>query len=140
MTPVLPSSALTEHNFIKKKEYLTCQCFKLADGSNTTKANASLIPHIVGCALISLSYPEFRSKRNCFQTLPSKKCKTSGVGLLNKVTVNGWDIRLGHPFGMSGARITNHLVHQFKEDGGASTITIQKVLKIQQLQAYTYLF
>ena len=69
-----------------------------------------------------------------------RQCKTSGVGLLNKVTVNGWDIRLGHPFGMSGARITNHLVHQFKEDGGASTIAIQKVLKIQPLQAYTYLF
>ena len=58
-----------------------------------------------------------------------RQCKTSGVGLLNKVTVNGWDIRLGYPFGMSGARITNHLVHQFKEDGGASTIAIQKVLK-----------
>ena len=59
---------------------------------------------------------------------------------LNKVNVNGGAIGLGHPFGMSGARITNHLVHQLKEGeigiaslcnggGGASTIAIQKVLK-----------
>ena len=57
---------------------------------------------------------------------------------LNKVNVNGGAIGLGHPFGMSGARITNHLVHQLKEGeigiaslcnggGGASTIAIQKV-------------
>ena len=57
---------------------------------------------------------------------------------LNKVNVNGGAIGMGHPFGMSGARITNHLVHQLKEGeigiaslcnggGGASTIAIQRV-------------
>ena len=57
---------------------------------------------------------------------------------LDKVNINGGAIGLGHPFGMSGARITNHLVHQLKEGeigiaslcnggGGASTIAIQKV-------------
>ena len=57
---------------------------------------------------------------------------------LDKVNVNGGAISMGHPFGMSGARITNTLVHQMKEGqigvpslcnggGGASTIAIQKL-------------
>ena len=57
---------------------------------------------------------------------------------LDKVNVNGGAIGIGHPFGMSGARITNHLVHSLKEGqigiaslcnggGGASTIAIQKL-------------
>ena len=57
---------------------------------------------------------------------------------MDKVNVNGGAIGLGHPFGMSGARITNHLVHQLKEGqigiaslcnggGGASSIAIQKL-------------
>ena len=57
---------------------------------------------------------------------------------LDKVNIHGGAIGIGHPFGMSGARITNHLVHQLKEGeigiaslcnggGGASTIAIQKV-------------
>ena len=55
-----------------------------------------------------------------------------------QVNINGGAIGLGHPFGMSGARITNHLVHTLKEGeigiaslcnggGGASTIAIQKL-------------
>ena len=57
---------------------------------------------------------------------------------LDKVNVNGGAIGLGHPFGMSGARITNHLVHQLEPGqigiaslcnggGGASSIAIQKL-------------
>jgi acetyl-CoA C-acetyltransferase len=55
-----------------------------------------------------------------------------------KVNVHGGGICIGHPFGMSGARITNHLVHSLKPGqlgvaslcnggGGASTILIQKL-------------
>ncbi len=57
---------------------------------------------------------------------------------LDKVNVNGGAIGVGHPFGMSGARITNHLVHTLKEGeigiaslcnggGGASTIAIERL-------------
>ena len=57
---------------------------------------------------------------------------------LNKVNMNGGAIGLGHPFGMSGARITNHLVNHLKEGeigvaslcnggGGASTIAVQRL-------------
>lgn len=57
---------------------------------------------------------------------------------LDNVNKNGGAIGLGHPFGMSGARLVNHLVHQLQEGqigiaslcnggGGASTIAVQKV-------------
>jgi len=57
---------------------------------------------------------------------------------LDKVNINGGAIGIGHPFGMSGVRITNHLVHTLKQGeigiaslcnggGGASTIAIQKL-------------
>ena len=35
-----------------------------------------------------------------------------------KVNVNGGAIALGHPIGMSGARITLHLAHELKRRGG----------------------
>jgi acetyl-CoA C-acetyltransferase len=36
----------------------------------------------------------------------------------NKVNVNGGAIALGHPVGMSGARIVLHLAHELKRRGG----------------------
>lgn len=57
---------------------------------------------------------------------------------IDKVNVHGGAITIGHPFGMSGARISNHLVHALRPGqlgvaslcnggGGASTILIQKM-------------
>uniref|UniRef100_A0A8D3DAY3 acetyl-CoA C-acetyltransferase n=1 Tax=Scophthalmus maximus TaxID=52904 RepID=A0A8D3DAY3_SCOMX len=55
-----------------------------------------------------------------------------------KVNVNGGAVSLGHPIGMSGARIVGHMVHNLKSGqyglagicnggGGASSIVIQKL-------------
>jgi len=55
-----------------------------------------------------------------------------------KVNVHGGAVSLGHPIGMSGCRIVNHLVHALKPGeygvagicnggGGASVIVIQKL-------------
>ncbi|KAK0053527.1 acetyl-CoA acetyltransferase mitochondrial [Biomphalaria pfeifferi] len=57
---------------------------------------------------------------------------------INKVNVHGGAVSIGHPIGMSGARITGHLVHTLKQGqfgcasicnggGGASAILIQKL-------------
>ncbi|XP_059153908.1 acetyl-CoA acetyltransferase, mitochondrial-like [Physella acuta] len=57
---------------------------------------------------------------------------------INKVNVHGGAVSIGHPIGMSGARITGHLVHNLKAGefgvasicnggGGASAILIQKL-------------
>lgn len=54
------------------------------------------------------------------------------------VNVHGGAVSLGHPIGMSGARITGHLVHNLKSGekglagicnggGGASAIIIEKL-------------
>lgn len=56
----------------------------------------------------------------------------------NKVNINGGAVSLGHPIGMSGARIVNHMVSRLKPGqyglasicnggGGASAILIQKM-------------
>jgi acetyl-CoA C-acetyltransferase len=56
----------------------------------------------------------------------------------NRVNVNGGAVSLGHPIGMSGARITGHLVHNLEPGqkglagicnggGGASAIVIEKL-------------
>uniref|UniRef100_A0A8C8HAU7 acetyl-CoA C-acetyltransferase n=1 Tax=Oncorhynchus tshawytscha TaxID=74940 RepID=A0A8C8HAU7_ONCTS len=56
----------------------------------------------------------------------------------SKVNVNGGAVSLGHPIGMSGARIVGHMVHALKSGqyglagicnggGGASSIIIQKL-------------
>lgn len=55
-----------------------------------------------------------------------------------KVNINGGAVSLGHPIGMSGARIVVHMVHALKSGeyglasicnggGGASAILIQKL-------------
>lgn len=56
----------------------------------------------------------------------------------NKLNVHGGAVSLGHPIGMSGARIVTHLVHTLKPGekgvaaicnggGGASSILIEKL-------------
>lgn len=56
----------------------------------------------------------------------------------SKVNINGGAVSLGHPIGMSGARITGHMVHNLKPGqkgvaaicnggGGASAIMIEKL-------------
>ncbi|CAG0924276.1 unnamed protein product [Notodromas monacha] len=56
----------------------------------------------------------------------------------SKVNIHGGAVSLGHPIGMSGARIVTHLVHTLKAGqkgvasicnggGGASSILIEKL-------------
>lgn len=56
----------------------------------------------------------------------------------SKVNVHGGAVALGHPVGMSGARLATHLVHQLKAGqkgmasicnggGGASAILLEKL-------------
>jgi len=64
-------------------------------------------------------------------------CRLIDIDIEN-VNVHGGAISVGHPFGMSGARITNHLVHTLKPGeygvatlcnggGGAGSILLQKL-------------
>lgn len=57
---------------------------------------------------------------------------------MSKVNINGGAVSIGHPIGMSGARITGHMVHNLKPGqkglagicnggGGASAILIERL-------------
>lgn len=72
-----------------------------------------------------------------FSVVPLSNIQMMGLDP-DKVNINGGAVSLGHPIGMSGARITNHLALQLKPGqmgiasicnggGGASAILIQKL-------------
>ncbi|CAD5215949.1 unnamed protein product [Bursaphelenchus xylophilus] len=72
-----------------------------------------------------------------FSVVALATIKTLGLDI-NKVNVHGGAVALGHPIGMSGARILTHLVHNLKTGqfgaaaicnggGGASGMIIQKL-------------
>ena len=72
-----------------------------------------------------------------FSVVPLVNIKILGLDPA-KVNMNGGAVSLGHPIGMSGARIVNHLVHNLKSGefgiasicnggGGASAILIQRI-------------
>jgi len=57
---------------------------------------------------------------------------------IQDINVHGGAISVGHPFGMSGARITNHLIHSLKTGeygvaslcnggGGAGSVLVQRL-------------
>lgn len=64
---------------------------------------------------------------------------TKELGLdVNKVNIHGGAVSIGHPIGMSGARITTHLIHSLKSGekgvagicnggGGAAALVIEKL-------------
>jgi acetyl-CoA C-acetyltransferase len=54
-----------------------------------------------------------------FAAVGIQSMKDLGVGP-DKVNVNGGGIALGHPIGMSGARILLHLAHELKRRGGGT--------------------
>lgn len=72
-----------------------------------------------------------------FSVVPLVNIKLLGLDPA-KVNMNGGAVSLGHPIGMSGARIVNHLAHNLKSGefgiasicnggGGASAILIQRI-------------
>ena len=63
--------------------------------------------------------PTWTSSRSTRRSPPSAIVSTRKLGIdEDKVNVNGGAIALGHPIGMSGARITLHLALELKRRGG----------------------
>ena len=72
-----------------------------------------------------------------FAVVVIANCKKLGIPM-DKVNIHGGAISIGHPFGMSGARITNHLVLSLQPGqfgvatlcnggGGAGSILVQRL-------------
>ncbi|MEV1009994.1 acetyl-CoA C-acetyltransferase [Streptomyces sp. NPDC049881] len=56
-----------------------------------------------------------------FAAVAVQSMRDLGVGL-EKVNVNGGAIALGHPIGMSGARLALHLAHELRRRGGGTGV------------------
>ncbi|KAB2345986.1 acetyl-CoA C-acetyltransferase [Actinomadura rudentiformis] len=78
---------------------------------------SNAIKHALGKAGLSVADLDLIEINEAFASVGLQSMKDLGVGP-DKVNVNGGAIALGHPVGMSGARIVLHLAYELKRRGG----------------------
>jgi len=100
-------------------------------------APAFAIPKMLERAGIKAEDVAMWEVNEAFSVVVLANAKILGIGL-ERVNVHGGAVSIGHPIGMSGARITGHMVHALKKGeigvggicnggGGASSIIIEKL-------------
>lgn len=100
-------------------------------------APAYAVPKVLAQAGISKDDIDMWEINEAFSNVVIANVKELGLDM-NKVNIHGGAVSIGHPIGMSGARITGHLVHNLAPGkfgmaaicnggGGASAILIQKL-------------
>ncbi|GLZ13144.1 acetyl-CoA acetyltransferase [Actinomadura sp. NBRC 104425] len=78
---------------------------------------ANAIKHALGKEGLDVADLDLIEINEAFAAVAVQSMRDLGVGP-EKVNVNGGAIALGHPVGMSGARIVLHLAHELKRRGG----------------------
>ncbi|GAA4131766.1 acetyl-CoA C-acetyltransferase [Actinomadura keratinilytica] len=78
---------------------------------------ANAIKHALGREGLDVADLDLIEINEAFAAVAVQSMRDLGVGP-EKVNVNGGAIALGHPVGMSGARIVLHLAHELKRRGG----------------------
>ena len=78
---------------------------------------ANAIRHALGKAGLSVDDLDLIEINEAFAAVGLQSMKDLGVGA-DKVNVNGGAIALGHPIGMSGARLALTLAYELKRRGG----------------------
>jgi len=78
---------------------------------------SNAIRHALGKAGLEVGDLDLIEINEAFAAVAAQSVKDLGVGF-DKVNVNGGAIALGHPIGMSGARIVLHLALELKRRGG----------------------
>ncbi|WP_067483158.1 acetyl-CoA C-acetyltransferase [Actinomadura hibisca] len=78
---------------------------------------SNAIKHALGKAGLGVADLDLIEINEAFASVGIQSMKDLGVGP-EKVNVNGGAIALGHPVGMSGARIVLHLAYELKRRGG----------------------
>jgi len=78
---------------------------------------ANAITHALGKAGLTVADLDLIEINEAFAAVAIQSMRDLGVGP-DKVNVNGGAIAIGHPIGMSGARIALHLVHELRRRGG----------------------
>jgi acetyl-CoA C-acetyltransferase len=78
---------------------------------------ANAIAHALGKASLTVADLDLIEINEAFAAVAIQSMRDLGVGP-EKVNVNGGAIAIGHPIGMSGARIALHLVYELRRRGG----------------------
>ena len=78
---------------------------------------SNAIRHALGKAGLGVEDLDLIEINEAFAAVAAQSVKDLGVGF-DKVNVNGGAIALGHPIGMSGARLVLHLALELKRRGG----------------------
>jgi acetyl-CoA C-acetyltransferase len=78
---------------------------------------ANAITHALGKAGLTVADLDLIEINEAFAAVALQSMRDLGVGP-DKVNVNGGAIAIGHPIGMSGARIALHLVYELQRRGG----------------------
>jgi acetyl-CoA C-acetyltransferase len=78
---------------------------------------ANAIARALGRAGLTVADLDLIEINEAFAAVAIQSMRDLGVGP-DKVNVNGGAIAIGHPIGMSGARIALHLVHELRRRGG----------------------
>jgi acetyl-CoA C-acetyltransferase len=78
---------------------------------------ANAITHALGKAGLTVADLDLIEINEAFAAVAIQSMRDLGVGP-DKVNVNGGAIAIGHPIGMSGARIALHLVSELRRRGG----------------------
>jgi len=78
---------------------------------------ANAIARALGRAGLTVADLDLIEINEAFAAVVIQSVRDLGVGP-DKVNVNGGAIAIGHPIGMSGARIALHLVHELRRRGG----------------------
>ncbi|MGI8328997.1 acetyl-CoA C-acetyltransferase [Actinomadura scrupuli] len=82
---------------------------------------SNAVRHALGKAGLSVEDLDLIEINEAFAAVGIQSMKDLGVGP-DKVNVNGGGIALGHPIGMSGARILLHLAYELKRRGGGTGV------------------
>ena len=78
---------------------------------------ANAIAHALGKAGLTVADLDLIEINEAFAAVAIQSMRDLGVGP-DKVNMNGGAIAIGHPIGMSGARIALHLVYELRRRGG----------------------
>jgi acetyl-CoA C-acetyltransferase len=78
---------------------------------------SNAIKHALGKADLDVGALDLIEINEAFASVAIQSMRDLGVGP-DKVNVDGGAVALGHPIGMSGARLALHLVHELKRRGG----------------------
>ncbi|CAK5075190.1 unnamed protein product [Meloidogyne enterolobii] len=134
---LLSNSEITKKYSLRPLAKIICFADAATNPIDFPVAPVLVIPKLLSSASLKLGDISLFELNEAFSVVPLAAIKKLGLDPA-KVNAHGGAVSLGHPIGMSGARILTHLVHALKPGqfglaaicnggGGASGMIIQKL-------------